>query len=133
MDQQDALDEQGDPQFAKETHDVLEAHHKKNRRPKAPEPEKLAAIREIGIASNDDAMVSDVDESASDESASEAEEAEDSGPQRAPRHSKTPYGSKLRNYTKINAYPVNWRDLLEDTSSATMQARRPIGPSLVAK
>lgn len=89
----------------------MDAHHKTNRRPKAPEPDTLNAIREM-----DDASESDEDATASenDQCASEAGESDDNDTGRAARHSRTPYGSKPLDFTQLHAYPPNWRDVLED-------------------
>lgn len=87
----------------------MDAHHKKNRHPKAPKPEILTAIHDMDVASDNDDTVSEVEESFP-----EAGESDDNGPHRAARHSRTPYGSNLPNFTQLHRYPGTWRDLLED-------------------
>lgn len=97
-----------------ESYDVLEAHHVKNCHPKAPNPERLNDIRTSDMQANGAPDPPSDDDNDSMASQSDDSDGSKDAPHRAARHSKTPYGSKLPNFTQLQAYPPIWRDLLED-------------------
>lgn len=98
---------------------VVDAHHAKNRRPKAPNPDVLTNIRKSFQATVEDVPDEDSErEDGSDEGEDDDKEVSghaDTGRRRAPRNSKTPYGSRPPKPTQLTFYPPQWRDLIEDT------------------
>jgi hypothetical protein len=87
-------------------YDVLEAHHRRNRKPRPPNPARLNSIRQATQPTADERLARDAEihESDSDTAADIP---------RARRHSKTPYGGNPALPTQLHFYPSQWRDVLE--------------------
>jgi hypothetical protein len=123
--------------FQDVAYNVVDAHHKRNRYPPAPDSDRLDAIRksytnkshledsasESGSDSESTEMESDIDDRSESESGSDGEGIgtpprskhcsgkTKGGRARAPRNSK---GQRRVRFTQLQAYPSQWRSILED-------------------
>jgi hypothetical protein len=114
---------------------VVDAHHRKNRRPQPPEPNALDNVQQsyhpcdvdedappnggTPQDNNDPAPEASNSEASNSDEHTSASESEDIGTKeynrkrakRAKRHSK---GTKKSKYTQLHTYPGQWRTVLED-------------------
>jgi hypothetical protein len=89
-----------------DAYNVVEAHHKKNRPPKAPAPKSLEPTVNCSNVDADTIL-----NSSTSDSSNSANESEDTS--QAPRHSKTPYRSQAYNATQLQFYPPQWTIVLD--------------------
>jgi hypothetical protein len=85
-------------------YDVLAEHHKRNRKPRPPNPATLNEMRKATQFRSDVTKDDEMQESESDTAVDAI---------RTKRHSKTPYGGKEALPTQLQFYPSQWRDVLE--------------------
>ena len=87
-------------------YDVVDTYHKKNRKPKIPEASSLNAIANSKKGRQGPQVV--MEES---EECEESDLEDERGRRRAQRNSK---GTKKREFTQLQNYPVMWKKVLEE-------------------
>ena len=92
-----ALQGAGNKRKHGDTYDVLDDHHSRNRKPRAPDAQRLQLSAQQAGPQSDD----------SDESAVQPKA------KRAKRHSKTPYKFNAGDPTQLQFYSGTWVDILE--------------------
>jgi hypothetical protein len=113
------IDAVGEAPHPRTTFDVLENHHDKNRRPRAPDAEMLREIgqehpRNTSPVSVDDPVDMGSDNTQNSGSDSDSESGAEPATKRAKRHSKVPYDQENKGKpTQLQFYPLHWRDVLE--------------------
>ena len=88
------------------TYDVVDNYHRRNRAPRAPDADRLHAIRLIGRSGRRH------DGTSADQSEAETDTQPSQRRKRAPRHSRKTYKASSDNPTKLGHYPTNWRKIM---------------------
>ena len=100
--QPDCLQENG----ANNTYDVVASFHQRNRAPRAPDANRLRAIRLIGQSNHRRGSLSDSDDSESDTASLQGQR------KRVPRNSRKAYNANSEKPTQLRFYPTQWRRIL---------------------